>query len=151
LTLVSPLFAETLRIALDAADGTEGLVRPTLGGALEAAGYTRDSSMLTPDPAPPATPPQPTGGSVFALGRVVGLEPGVALDLNGVVKRSRSMTRSRSCTATGSYRREATWRRGASSRRAPRAKGPSPSVEGRSRRAAAPSAGGSALGRSNIT
>ena len=84
--MVSPLFAETLRIALDAADETEGLVRPTLGGALEAAGYTRDSSMLTPDPAPPATPPQPTGGSVFALGRVVGLEPGVALDLNGVVK-----------------------------------------------------------------
>ena len=86
LTVVSPLFAETLRIALDAADETEGSVRPTLGGALEAAGYTRDSSMLTPDPAPPATPPQPTGGSVFALGRVVGLEPGVALDLNGVVK-----------------------------------------------------------------
>ena len=86
LTLVSPLFAETLRIALDAADETEGAVRPTLGGALVAAGYTRDSSLLAPDPAPPATPPEPVGGSVFALGRVVGLEPGVALDLNGVVK-----------------------------------------------------------------
>jgi thiamine biosynthesis lipoprotein len=86
LTVVSPLFAETLRIALDAADETDGSVQPTLGGAIEAAGYTRDSSMLTPDPAPPETPPEPTGGSVFALGRVVGLEPGVALDLNGVVK-----------------------------------------------------------------
>jgi thiamine biosynthesis lipoprotein len=86
LTVVSPLFAETLRIALDAADETEGSVRPTLGRALEAAGYTRDSVLLTPEPAPPAVPPQPTGGSVFALGRVVGLEPGVALDLNGVVK-----------------------------------------------------------------
>ena len=43
-TVVSPLFAETLRIALEAGDETEGSVRPTLGGALEAAGYTRDSS-----------------------------------------------------------------------------------------------------------
>jgi thiamine biosynthesis lipoprotein len=85
LTVVSPLFAETLRVALDAADDTEGLVRPTLGGALEAAGYTRDSSLLTPDPAPLA-PTSPAAGSVFALGRVVGIEPGVTLDLNGVVK-----------------------------------------------------------------
>ena len=82
--MVSPLFAQTLRIALDAADETEGLVVPTLGGALEAAGYTRDSSSLAPDPEPPAPPPP--SGSVFALGRFVGLDAGVRLDLNGVVK-----------------------------------------------------------------
>lgn len=82
--MVSPLFVQTLRIALDAADETEGLVVPTLGGALEAAGYTRDSSLLAPEPAPPAPPP-PSGG-VFALGRFVGLEASVTLDLNGVVK-----------------------------------------------------------------
>ena len=82
--MVSPLFAQTLRIALDAADETEGLVVPTLGGALEAAGYTRDSSSLAPDPEPPAPPPP--SGSVFALGRFVGLDTGVRLDLNGVVK-----------------------------------------------------------------
>jgi thiamine biosynthesis lipoprotein len=82
--MVSPLFAQTLRIALDAADETEGVVVPTLGGALQAAGYTRDSSLLEPDPAPPASPPP--SGSVFALGRFVGLDAGVTLDLNGVVK-----------------------------------------------------------------
>jgi len=82
--MVSPLFAQTLRIALDAAAETEGLVVPTLGGALQAAGYTRDSSALAPDPAPPA--PAPPAGSVFALGRFVGLDAGVTLDLNGVVK-----------------------------------------------------------------
>ena len=82
--MVSPLFAETLRIALRAADETEGLVHPTLGAALEAAGYTRDSASLAPDPAPPDRP-RPSS-PVFALGRVVGLAPGVQLDLNGVVK-----------------------------------------------------------------
>lgn len=82
--MVSPLFAQTLRIALDAADETEGLVVPTLGGALEAAGYTRDSSLLAPDPAPAA--PLPPAGSLFALGRFVGLDAGVTVDLNGVVK-----------------------------------------------------------------
>jgi len=82
--MVSPLFARTLRVALEAAEETEGLVRPTLGGALEAAGYTRDSSVLAPDPTPRA--PSPRSGSVFALGRFVGLDTGVTLDLNGVVK-----------------------------------------------------------------
>ena len=84
LQTVSPLFAETLRIALHAADETEGLVHPTLGAALEAAGYTCDSASLASDPAPPARP-RPSS-PVFALGRVVGLAPGVRLDLNGVVK-----------------------------------------------------------------
>ncbi len=84
LQTVSPLFAETLRIALHAADETEGLVHPTLGAALEAAGYTCDSASLPSDPAPPARP-RPSS-PVFALGRVVGLAPGVRLDLNGVVK-----------------------------------------------------------------
>jgi thiamine biosynthesis lipoprotein len=82
--MVSPLFAQTVRIALDVAEETEGWVVPTLGGALEAVGYTRDSSALAPDPAPPA--PSPPAGSVFALGRFVGLDAGVTLDLNGVVK-----------------------------------------------------------------
>ncbi len=81
---VSPLFAETLRVALDAAAETEGMVRPTVGVALESAGYTRDSSLLAPDPEPPGRPRPPS--PVFALGRVVGLPHGAKLDLNGVVK-----------------------------------------------------------------
>jgi thiamine biosynthesis lipoprotein len=83
-TLVSPLFAETLRIALDAEEETGGLVTPTLGGALVAAGYTRDSAVLTPDPRPVG--PAEGAQRIVVLGRVVGLPPGVQLDLNGVVK-----------------------------------------------------------------
>lgn len=84
LVLVSARFADTLRIALHAAKETGGLVEPTLGGALVAAGYDRDSGALTPDPRPvgPVHDAQP----VFALGRVVGVPVGVELDLNGVVK-----------------------------------------------------------------
>ena len=84
LVLVSPLFADTLRVALKAAEETEGMVEPTLGTALEAAGYTRDSSTLSADPQPPGPPP--VSSPVFALGRLVGLRPSVKLDLNGVVK-----------------------------------------------------------------
>jgi FAD:protein FMN transferase len=84
LTVVSPLFAETLRVALDAAVETEGLVVPTVGTAIESAGYTRDAVELLPDPRPPG--PAELPGPVFALGRVVGLAGGVRLDLNGVVK-----------------------------------------------------------------
>jgi thiamine biosynthesis lipoprotein len=82
--MVSPLFAETLRIALSAADETDGLVTPTLGASLEAAGYTRDSALLAPDPAPAGSPVP--AGAVVALGRAVRLGAGVKLDLNGVVK-----------------------------------------------------------------
>ena len=84
LVLVSPLFAETLRVALHAAEETGGLVEPTVGAAIDAAGYTRDSSMLSPDPTPPG-PPQ-ASSAMFAVGRLVGLPRGVMLDLNGVVK-----------------------------------------------------------------
>jgi thiamine biosynthesis lipoprotein len=82
--LVSGIFTDTLRVALDAATETGGLVVPTVGAAIEAVGYTRDSSLLAPDPTPVA--PVPEEGEVFAFGRVVGLSPGTKLDLNGVVK-----------------------------------------------------------------
>jgi len=83
-TLVSPLFAETLRVALDAEEETGGLVTPTLGAALVAAGYTRDFASLAPDPRPAglAEGARPIG----VFGRVVGVPLGVQLDLNGVVK-----------------------------------------------------------------
>jgi thiamine biosynthesis lipoprotein len=83
-TLVSSSFAETLRVALDAEEETGGLVSPMLGAALVAAGYTRDSASLTPDPRPVG----PVDGArpIAVLGRIVGLPPGVQLDLNGVVK-----------------------------------------------------------------
>jgi thiamine biosynthesis lipoprotein len=86
LVVVSPLFARTLRTALDAAVATDGLVDPTLGAALEAAGYDRDFARVVPDasPAGPAAPGRPR--AVRVLGRVVARPPGVRLDLNGVAK-----------------------------------------------------------------
>jgi FAD:protein FMN transferase len=86
LVVVSPLFARTLRVALDAAAATDGLVDPTLGAALEAVGYDRDFARVVPDesPAGPAAPGRRR--SVRLAGRVVARPLGVRLDLNGVVK-----------------------------------------------------------------
>jgi thiamine biosynthesis lipoprotein len=83
-TLVSTLFADTLAIAIQAARETDGLVDPTLGGALAGAGYTCDFSELAADPraAGPPRGPEP----VTMTGRVVRMPEGAILDLNGVVK-----------------------------------------------------------------
>jgi thiamine biosynthesis lipoprotein len=83
---VSRVFAETLELALSFATTTEGLVDPTLGGALESAGYTRDFGLLAPDPRPAGEARPAIDGSVTLLGRLVRLAPEVQLDLNGVVK-----------------------------------------------------------------
>jgi thiamine biosynthesis lipoprotein len=47
---VSPLLAELLSVALDAARRTDGDVDPTVGGALVALGYDRDIAELTGSP-----------------------------------------------------------------------------------------------------
>jgi thiamine biosynthesis lipoprotein len=79
--LVSPLFARMVEAALRAREATGGLVDPTLGAALEAAGYDRDFAELGPsDRLVAAAPP----GSVALYGRV--LVARGRLDLNGVVK-----------------------------------------------------------------
>ena len=85
-TVVSPLFAGMLEHALWASEITEGLVDPTLGAAIEAAGYDRDfpDLALTSSRAGPAAPARLDG--VTLLGRVVALRGGIRLDLNGVVK-----------------------------------------------------------------
>ena len=84
--LVSPLFARMVEAALRAREQTDGLVDPTLGAALEAAGYDRDFAELgaSDQPAGPAD----GAGHVELYGRVLVLERGVKLDLNGVVKAS---------------------------------------------------------------
>ena len=46
---VSPLLARALRVALDAADWTDGLVDPTVGAALEDLGYDRTFTLVPPD------------------------------------------------------------------------------------------------------
>jgi thiamine biosynthesis lipoprotein len=82
--LVSPLFARMVEAALRARDQTGGLVDPTLGAALEAAGYDRDFEALGPRDEPLAT--GGSAGRIELYGRVLVLGRGVELDLNGVVK-----------------------------------------------------------------
>jgi FAD:protein FMN transferase len=83
---VSPLFARALSAALDAAAETDGLVDPTLAAALEAAGYDRDFALLG-DRSEPAGPAAPSRlGEVRLDGLILRRPPGLALDLNGVVK-----------------------------------------------------------------
>jgi len=84
---VSELFARALRLALDAAAATDGLVDPTLGAELTAAGYDRDFSRL--EDTGPLVSTNTSGGrwrSVCLQGRLVRVPAGVRLDLNGVVK-----------------------------------------------------------------
>src|SRR6266480_1498925 len=66
----SPMFVRVLALALDAARRTDGLVDPTLGAAIEAAGYDRDFGELTDDERPPgprsrstSAPPRPSPAS----------------------------------------------------------------------------------------
>jgi thiamine biosynthesis lipoprotein len=85
--LLSRTFAYALREALAAAVTTDGLVEPTLGAALEAAGYDRDFDLLHDDEDRPPGPPSPGRWRSLRLGgRLLSRPPGLVLDLNGVVK-----------------------------------------------------------------
>ena len=81
----SRLFAQVTTVALDAAAATEGLVDPTLGLGIEAAGYDRDFAELRDDGPLGETAPG-RWRSVRLAGRLFSRPPGLALDLNGVVK-----------------------------------------------------------------
>jgi thiamine biosynthesis lipoprotein len=84
--LVSPLFAGSLRAALDAASLTSGLVDPTLGRAIEAAGYDRDFALVGNHASPLGSTAPGSWRSVRLSGRALTRPPGTLLDLNGVVK-----------------------------------------------------------------
>jgi thiamine biosynthesis lipoprotein len=83
---VSEEFAEMLGVALEAMRETGGLVDPTLGAELEAAGYDADFAALedlggvVPSAAPRIR------AAIRLAGRLVAAPAGVRLDLNGVVK-----------------------------------------------------------------
>ena len=83
---VSPVFARALVLALDAARRTDGLVDPTLGAAIEAAGYDRDFAELPADAPPPGPAVHGSWRHVRVAGRLVFRYPGTKLDLNCVVK-----------------------------------------------------------------
>ncbi len=89
----SPLLIEALEVALRAADLTDGDVDPTVGRALELAGYDRDWSLLTPageEPAPPTlTVRIRSGWQEVSLDRPAGwirVPAGVHLDLGATAK-----------------------------------------------------------------
>jgi thiamine biosynthesis lipoprotein len=93
-TQVSPLLAQALELGLRAAELTSGDVDPTLGRALELAGYDRDWSLL----APATGQPQPrvaikarvrAGWQAIALDRerlTVRVPAGIRLDLGATAK-----------------------------------------------------------------
>jgi thiamine biosynthesis lipoprotein len=85
--LVSPLFGRATAVALAAARATGGLVDPTLGAALEGAGYDADFAALDAcDPRPPGTAEPGRLNQVVLTGRLLMRPSGLLLDLNGVVK-----------------------------------------------------------------
>jgi FAD:protein FMN transferase len=83
---VSREFADMLRLALDAARETDGLVQPTLGAELVAAGYDTDFKLLAEHAASASAAPARGERSVHLFGRTVVFPAAVRLDLNGVVK-----------------------------------------------------------------
>jgi thiamine biosynthesis lipoprotein len=83
---LSPLFASTLRTALAVAESSNGLVDPTVGAAIEAAGYAVDFTELKPDPRPAGSPQPGSWHSLPLAGRLLFLPAELKLDLNGVVK-----------------------------------------------------------------
>ena len=85
---VSPLLAEAIGVALDAARRTNGLVDPTVGAALIAAGYDRDFAALPADGAAVRAVPVP-GWRTVRLDpslRMLRLAPGTRLDLGATAK-----------------------------------------------------------------
>ncbi len=98
-TLASPLLVEALELALRAAELTDGDVDPTIGRALQLAGYDRDWRLLdgaTALDAATAPPPRPritarvrSGWRSISLDRdrlAVHVPAGIALDLGATAK-----------------------------------------------------------------
>lgn len=84
--VLSRPFAFATRAALEAATTTDGLVDPTLGGSLEAAGYDREFALLADDLRPLGPASAGSWRSLRLSGRLLSRPPGTVLDLNGVVK-----------------------------------------------------------------
>ncbi len=86
LTLVSEEFASILSLSIDAARATDGLVTPTVGSAIVAAGYDRDFARLPSDVGAVIPAAVPSWHSVSLHGGGLLRTDTVQLDLNGVVK-----------------------------------------------------------------
>jgi thiamine biosynthesis lipoprotein len=84
--LVSEELASMLTLSIDAAIATDGLVSPSVGGAVLAAGYDRDFAALPPDGGAVEPVRVPSHEAVVLRGTVLLRTEPVLLDLNGVVK-----------------------------------------------------------------
>lgn len=90
MTPVSPLLADALAVALEAARLTDGDVDPTCGLSLIRLGYDRDFAAARHVTSPLCQPPVPGGGWRGVIldhdRRELRLPPGVALDLGATAK-----------------------------------------------------------------
>jgi|RhiMethySRZTD1v2_1073278.scaffolds.fasta_scaffold73336_3 FAD:protein FMN transferase len=90
ITPVSPLCAQLVGIALDAARTTEGACDPTVGAHLVAAGYDRDFELIRTDVIEGAPWPERSADwQAVVLDselKLVGIPKGLALDLGAVAK-----------------------------------------------------------------
>jgi thiamine biosynthesis lipoprotein len=94
--ILSRVFAYAAQTAISAAAATNGLVDPTLGAAVEAAGYDRDFSELEDDGRPlPFRPPSPGSWRSLRLsGRMLSRPPEPPSTSTAWSSRSRSTLRS---------------------------------------------------------
>jgi thiamine biosynthesis lipoprotein len=86
---VGTCFLDALAVALDAARRTDGVVDPTIGGALRALGYDRDFASLDRDGAPVLHLVRVTGWrcvEIDPLRSTVRVPPGTRLDLGATAK-----------------------------------------------------------------
>ncbi len=108
-TPVSPLLMEAVTLALRAAELTDGDVDPTLGRALELAGYDRDWRLLDPPCGQPGQPPTVTFSARSAWRTVeldrerstIELPRGVKLDLGATAKAWAADRAARAAAAAG--------------------------------------------------
>jgi FAD:protein FMN transferase len=90
-TNVDPLLVKAIGVAMEAAAQTDGLVDPTLGHAMVAAGYDRDIALVLAESTDPAGVPVPArGGAWMDIQRdpagAVMVPHGSALDLGATCK-----------------------------------------------------------------
>ena len=85
---ISPLLAELVAAALDAAAGTGGDVDPTVGTAMRALGYDRDFTLVSAGGGPlrVAVRPAPGWQRVHLSGEELTVPPDVLLDLGATAK-----------------------------------------------------------------
>ena len=88
-TVVDPTLLAAVRVALDAAGASGGLVDPTVGRALAAVGYDRDIAAVPADDPAPIRPMPAAGWRSVVVDEALGavrLPAGVALDLGATAK-----------------------------------------------------------------